>query len=107
MNDEKQSGWVNGGAQPTLPYSNGDTSVDAATSMLGSASSLRRLVFDTIKHLGGLTDDEIEVETGLSHQTASARRRELVLSKNIVFSGERRRTRSGRFAKVHVVSDER
>lgn len=48
----------------------------------------------------GLTDDEIEVVTGLKHQTASARRRELVLLSQVVDSGERRKTRSGRLATV-------
>jgi len=99
-------GWIDGGEHPTLPFSDNKTSKAAAESMIGSASSLRRLVYDVIKHLGGCTDDEIEIETGLSHQTASARRRELVLSGAVVASGERRATRSGRTAAVHIINEE-
>ena len=54
-------GWLEGGEHPTLPFSDRQTSKEAAESMIGSASSLRRLVYDVIKHLGGCTDDEIEV----------------------------------------------
>lgn len=99
-------GWIDGGEHPTLPFSDTKTSKAAAESMIGSASSLRRLVYDVIKHLGGCTDDEIEVETGLSGSTVRPRRRELVLSGAIVESGERRKTRSGRTAAVHIVNEE-
>ncbi len=99
-------GWVNGGEHPTLPFSNRDTSKDAAKSIIGSATSLRRVVYDVIKCLGGCTDEEIEVETGLTGSTVRPRRRELVLSGAIVDSGERRKTRSGRTAAVHVVVED-
>jgi len=48
----------------------------------------------------GRTDDELEVELGLSHQNVSARRRGLVLKNRVHDSGEERRTRSGRSATV-------
>ena len=99
-------GWIEGGEHPTLPFADRQTSKEAAESMIGSASSLRRLVYDVIKHLGGCTDDEIEVETGLSGSTVRPRRRELVLSGAIVESGERRKTRSGRTAAVHIINEE-
>lgn len=101
----RDSGWLDGGDQPSLPYSNADTSKEAAESIRSSSSSMRELVFRVIKLSGvrGMTDDEIEIETGLPHQTASARRRELVLREKIKQSGERRKTRRGRFAHVHVV----
>ncbi len=51
----------------------------------------------------GATDDELEVALTLRHQTASARRRELVLLGKVVDSGRRRKTRSGCLATVWVV----
>jgi hypothetical protein len=62
------------------------------------------LVLDHVRARGalGATDDEIEIATGLSHQNASARRRELVLRGALKPSGLRRRTRTGRTAAVWV-----
>jgi len=51
----------------------------------------------------GSTCDEAEEGLDMKHQTASARLRELVLKEFIVDSGMRRRTRSGRGARVYVV----
>ena len=53
---------------------------------------------------GGVTDDQIEQDLDILHQTASARRRELVLLGKVKDSGRRRRTRSGRLATVWVES---
>ena len=47
-----------------------------------------------------LADNAIEVATGLSHQTVSARLRGLVLREQIEDSGQKARTRSGRRAVV-------
>jgi len=46
------------------------------------------------------TCDAIEEATGLSHQTVSARLRGLVLREHIEDSGQKARTRSGRWAVV-------
>lgn len=46
------------------------------------------------------TCDAIETVTGLSHQTVSARLRGLVLREQIEDSGQKARTRSGRWAVV-------
>lgn len=90
----------------TPPHSNPTTSHDAAVQIKPEAATLRARVLDTIKAAGdsGATDDEIEQATGLVHQTASARRRELALGGKIVDSGQRRPTRSGRKAIVWVLS---
>lgn len=48
-----------------------------------------------------MTCDEVEIVTGLKHQTASARIRELALKGLIKDSGKRRLTRSGRKAVVY------
>ena len=52
----------------------------------------------------GLTDDEIEVATGLVHQTASARRRGLELKGCLRATGRKRPTRRGRPAGVYVLT---
>lgn len=93
------SGWVRPGEQP---YSDGDTSRDAAVAAQAVAPKDRARVLGVIRARGsqGATDDEIEVALGLSHQTASARRRELVLAGEVVEAGGKRLTRSGSPAKV-------
>ena len=48
----------------------------------------------------GKTCDEIEALLGLSHQTVSARVRDLVKADRVYDTGERRATRSGRKAIV-------
>ena len=80
------------------------TSQAAAESMEGVASSMQERVRLFIAEAGehGATDDEIEAALGLRHQTASARRRELVLKEIIKDSGRVRKTRSNRKATVWV-----
>ena len=88
---------------PTAPYVPGsETSIEAAHSIVPSLQRLERRVLGVIEERGdlGATDDEIEVITGLAHQTASARRRALVLRGLVADSGLRRPTRSGRRATV-------
>lgn len=93
------SPWRN--AEPLeLPFQRRDTSEAAADAAEPTAGTLRARVLEVIRGRGahGATDDEIEAATGLRHQTASARRRELVLSGLAFDSGERRATSSGRKA---------
>lgn len=52
----------------------------------------------------GLTSEEIQVAMELSHQTCSARTSELVQMGRLVDCGERRRTSSGRSARVLKVA---
>jgi Fic family protein len=80
-----------------------DTSHQAAQSIKPRRTALQDHVEFSVKYglfPPGATCDEIERATGLSHQTASARLRELVLNGRIEDSGERRKTRSGRLATV-------
>jgi hypothetical protein len=67
----------------------------------------RQRVLSVIRDAGayGATDDEVEAATGMLHQTASASRRSLVLSGDVVASGTTRPTRTGRAAQVWIVSD--
>ena len=84
-----------------------DTSKAAGNSIEGVAESIRGRVYSRILDCGlaGSTDDELEVTLGLRHQTASARRRELVLMDVVFDSGARRQTRAGRNAIVWLASE--
>ena len=86
----------------SLPVpSNGVATSDAAAASIGTdVGRLRALVLGYIQTRGGLTCDEVELASGLSHQTASARINDLHRLGRIVDSGDRRKTRSGRNAIV-------
>ena len=87
-----------------------DTSKAAAESVEHATGTLRATVLGVIKSWGahGATCDEVELYTGLTHQTASARINELHKLSAINDSGRRRKTRSGRNAIVWVaVKEER
>lgn len=95
-----------------MPPSNGvDTSQEAAESIAPSAASIRARVYQLIVESGGMTCDEIEVVTGLTHVTTSPRLWELEghgkqtdgtpRPKLIYKSDDKRPTRSGRMARVY------
>ena len=96
------SGWLHGGEHPELPFSQNGTSLEAAQAAENSAGGTRARVLALIRSSGeeGHTDDEIEAALEMRHQSASARRRELVLNGSIVWSGRKRKTRSGCNANV-------
>jgi hypothetical protein len=88
---------------PTVPYVKGsDTSEAAAESMREHVTQLAGRVLRAIASGGasGFTCDEVEVLTGMAHQTCSARVNELMRKGRIVDTGQRRKTRSGRKAVV-------
>lgn len=90
----------------SAPYAkSSDTSKAAASSVIDQLGNLERNVYDAIRGAGsrGMTTDEVEVRTGLSHQTASARVNQLAKRGVIELSKERRPTRSGRSAGVYKV----
>lgn len=88
-----------------VPYvRNSDTSRAAAESMRPHVSDLERVVLGRVMCLIGATCDEIEIDTGLAHQTASARLKGLADKGLIKDSGARRKTRSGRAARVYVAT---
>ena len=99
--------------QDHLPYgghapfvAGSDTSEAAAKSIDCSAESIRAQVMKMIADSRniGLTCDEIEKRTDWRHQTVSARIRELSLMEKIKDSGDRRKTRSGRTARIYVAA---
>lgn len=81
-----------------------DTSYQASKSIAPQVGKIALQVYEQINCWIGATCDEIEANTGLSHQTASARMRELALMGRIRKAGERRKTRSGRNAEVWEVT---
>lgn len=88
------------------PYVLGsETSREAAERISPLTSSIRIQIFEWIRERGrqGATCDEVEEALGLRHKTASARVCELVKTGALVESGERRKIRSGRTARVLVV----
>ena len=84
------------------------TSKEAAKSIEEKAPTLRQQVHELIKARGlfGATDAEVEASLGMRHQTASARRRELVLKGLAKDSGAKRLTGSGRKATVWIACEE-
>ena len=90
------------------PHSNDSTSRDAAVAIQPHVTRLAARVLNLITAQGkeGLTCDEIEDWGNLSHQCASARVRELAMKGRIKDSGQKRKTRSQRFAIVWVAIGE-
>lgn len=82
-----------------------DTSKEAAKSIVPHLTELHLKVLSVFTDQGdfGATCDEVEILTGLLHQTASARINELVDKKEIIKNGKKRRTRSKRRAAVYVI----
>jgi len=68
--------------------------------------SWEKTVFERFKKAGkdGLTDSELENLTGGSHETVSGRRNDLVRKGVVVWNGKRRKTMSGKKAKVWVLA---
>ena len=87
------------------PHEDSGTSREAAEAALPNLGAPQAEVYMRIRAHGewGCTDDELELQTGLSHQGVSARRRELVLRGAVRDSGRRRRTSRGRWATVWVL----
>lgn len=93
-------------AVETAPFSNCTTSWEAAQSILEPPERIRakakKAVLKAILQApNGMTCDEIEVALNMSHQTVSARVRDLVKDRFLIMdSGKVRKTRSGRNAIV-------
>ena len=92
------------GGMGDVPYErDSDTSAAAAATINGDRlARLEARVFEVLARRPQ-TCDAVELTTGLSHQTVSARIRGLVQRHRIIDSGRRDRTRSGRLATVWQV----
>lgn len=85
-----------------VPHNGTDTSIAAAESMKPHVGRIQSDVLEMIKRMP-MTCDRVEQVLGLSHQTASARIRELRGLNLIKDSGRKAPTRSGRKAVVWEV----
>lgn len=83
-----------------------EASREARRANAARAPAQRQAILDYIRLQGldGATTDEVEVALGLSHQTASARMRDLKVSEDIESLGEVRKTRTGCRAIVWIVA---
>lgn len=92
----------------SIGHNDQPTSIAAAARVLPAAHTAARRVLDFIRSQEwvGATDDEVEIVLKMQHQTASARRRGLVLTGWVVDSGVKRKTRSGSLAIVWIVKGE-
>lgn len=90
------------------PYVKGSaTSKAAAESVEPTLSDTEHKVLGVFveRHFVGATDDEIEVELNMRHQTASARRRGLEEKGLVMKTDDTRLTRSGRKARVYLLTE--
>jgi hypothetical protein len=100
-------------AGPMPPHVAAETSREAAESVRDHVNRLRGMVLEAFRAAGaaGLTCDEMEVVTGLSHQCGSPRMIECGKAGWIVQARDgdgkpiKRRTRSRRFAFVWVAAE--
>lgn len=76
------------------------TSKAAAASIKPRIGPLHRLILRRLQDCGNMTDEEMQVEMGMSANTQRPRRRELQVAGLIVDTGKTRKTRSGRAAVV-------
>ena len=88
------------GTQGDIPFEvDSTTSAEAAKTLEAHLSQLEQTVFDLIA-AEPRTCEALELASGLSHQTVSARVRGLVLRDRVMDSGTRGRNRSGRRAVI-------
>lgn len=78
----------------------GDTSREAAFSMLPHTSRMETLILEHLQIFGPQTCDALEVALGFTHQGCSPRLTALRNRDLVYDSGLRRKTRSGRQAAV-------
>lgn len=89
------------GSQGNVPFeTQSATSAAAAATICDTELSRLEAVVLSVVTKRPRSCDAIEEVTGLSHQTVSARLRGLVLREHIEDSGQKARTRSGRWAVV-------
>ncbi len=88
--------------QPPLPpfVASSDTSYAAAVAHRKSAPAQREHVYATLKAAGPLTAEQLADYTGLSGDSIRPRLVELRNQGDVLDTGQRRRTRAGRFAVV-------
>ena len=104
---DEGKGWVHGGKEPSLGFSDTGTSKEAAESLdNGDAERVRQKVFLYIHSKGflGSTDDAGCEQLRCSHNSYAPRRTELAKEGLVIKSGRRELTRSGRSANIWVAA---
>ena len=88
--------------QPPLPpfVATSATSYAAAVAKRATAPAQRMTVYATLVAAGPLTAEQLADHTGLSGDSIRPRLVELRREERVVDTGQRRRTRAGRFAVV-------
>lgn len=90
-----------------VPHNGIETSIEAALSYLPQLGADEARVLKFVASNDGAICDEVEAALGMKHQTASARLNGLEQKKCVIRTGERRRTRSNRWALVYRVNPPR
>lgn len=93
----------------TINRHGGNPESNAASESLDPVKPLLRIQVEALLACAGprgLISEDVETALGLSHQTASARLTELK-ARGLAMPGERRITRSGRYARALVHADYR
>ena len=85
-------------ARPSVPV---DTSEDAAASVKGLTNRMRAAILTFIKEFGGVTEEDVEVWLKLPGNSVRPRLWELEQMGKIVKSEDKRKNRSGRWARVY------
>ncbi len=97
-------GYIKGGEEPELPFSEPDTSRAAAISMILPSGEQRQRLFKWARTQAlGFTDQEAANALNMDPSSVRPRRGELIATGHIVESQNRRITSSGRKAKVWIV----
>jgi len=88
------------------PFVAGSDTSEAAARAVRDPNTLRAQVLALLVKRGerGATDEEIQAILAMPANTERPRRRELVLRRSVIDSGQRRRTMSGRMAVVWCVA---
>ena len=91
--------------QPLPPYQpHSDTSYAAAVAKRATAPAQRMTVYGMLIAAGPLTAEQLADHTGLSGDSIRPRLVELRNQGDVIDTGQRRRTRAGRFAVVWAVA---
>ena len=102
-------GWIRGGENPELPFTDETTSRDAAERMAPTAKGLRLRVLKRLYHGGdyGVTDEEGFTYLGMRQTTYVARRNELMNATPPLCykSNERRVSMSGVMIRVFKITE--
>ena len=109
MTQRKLFPWVRIVAHRTYggmpPHVDADTSRAAAEQIEPTAGTLRAEVLAAIRAWEGATDEQLQEYLHMPANTQRPRRRELVLQRLVVDSGQRRATNSGRQAIVWIATN--